>query len=152
AVLVLSARAGALRALHSFPTRRSSDLEAIGAMTDGDVILLENTRFLAGDAANDRELSEAWAGLGNLFVNDAFGAAHRAHASTSGLAEAVVRRGGEAVAGLLLEEELRYLADALDEPERPFVAVLGGAKISGKIDVISALLPKVDRLLVGGAM
>jgi len=126
--------------------------EAIGAMTDGDVILLENTRFLAGDAANDRELAEAWAGLGDLFVNDAFGAAHRAHASTSGLAEAVVRRGGEAVAGLLLEEELRYLADALDEPKRPFVAVLGGAKISGKIDVISALLPKVDRLLIGGAM
>src|SRR5690606_6844172 len=89
---------------------------------------------------------------GTLFVNDAFGAAHRAHASTSGLAEAIVARGGVAVAGGLLEREIRYLKHALEDPERPFVAILGGAKISGKIDVVHALLGRVDRLLVGGAM
>jgi len=125
---------------------------AVGGLRDGDVLLLENTRFLGGDTENDPELAAAWARLGDLFVNDAFGAAHRAHASTSGLADAVVARGGEAVAGILLERELQYLKDALEQPERPFVAILGGAKISGKIDVISALLPKVDRLLIGGAM
>ena len=125
---------------------------AVGRMEDGDVLVLENTRFLPGDTDNDRELADSWASLGDMFVNDAFGAAHRAHASTSGLAEAVISRGGEAVAGLLLETELRYLKNALEDPERPFVAILGGAKISGKIDVISALLPKVDRLLIGGAM
>lgn len=125
---------------------------AVAALDDGDLLLAENTRFLPGDTDNDPELSKAWAALGDLFVNDAFGTAHRAHASTSGLADAVVARGGEAVAGLLLERELRYLEKALEDPERPFVAILGGAKISGKIDVISALLPKVDRLLVGGAM
>ena len=121
-------------------------------MEDGDVALLENTRFLPGDTKNDPELAAAWAALADLFVNDAFGAAHRAHASTSGLAEAVRARGGEAVAGLLLAKELRFLGDALAEPEHPFVAILGGAKISGKIEVIDALLPRVDRLLVGGAM
>lgn len=125
---------------------------AVRALEDGDVLLLENTRFLPGDSSNDPELAGAWAEMGDLFVNDAFGAAHRAHASTSGLAEAVIARGGEAVAGLLLERELRYLAGALQDPDRPFVAILGGAKISGKIDVISALLPKVDALLIGGAM
>lgn len=126
--------------------------EAAAALADGEIVLLENTRFLAGDTANDPELADRWASLGELFVNDAFGAAHRAHASTSGLAEAVRRKGGEAVSGLLMARELRFLGDALDEPERPFVAVLGGAKISGKIDVIDALLPRVDRLLIGGAM
>ena len=125
---------------------------ALSELADGDVALLENTRFLAGDTANDPEIAAAWAALGTLFVNDAFGAAHRAHASTSGLAEAVIARGGSAVAGLLLERELRYMDEALADPERPFVAVLGGAKISGKIDVISALLPRVDQLLIGGAM
>ncbi len=125
---------------------------AVSELEDGEIVLLENTRFLPGDTANDAELADGWASLGRIFVNDAFGAAHRAHASTSGLAEAVVARGGEAVAGLLLERELRYLQGALAEPDRPFVAILGGAKISGKIDVISALLPKVDRLLIGGAM
>jgi phosphoglycerate kinase len=129
------------------------DLDAaVAALGDGELLLAENTRFLPGDTENDPELANAWAGLGDLFVNDAFGTAHRAHASTSGLADAVVARGGEAVAGLLLERELRYLQDSLEDPDRPFVAILGGAKISGKIDVISALLPKVDRLLIGGAM
>lgn len=126
--------------------------EAVAAMEPGDVVLLENTRFLPGETTNDPELARSWAALGSVFVNDAFGTAHRAHASTSGLADAVVTGGGVAVAGLLLERELKYLHDAIDDPERPFVAILGGAKISGKIDVISALLPKVDRLLIGGAM
>ncbi len=126
--------------------------EAVESMRDGDVVLLENTRYLAGDTANDPELARFWASLGTLFVNDAFGAAHRAHASTSGLAEAIVARGGVAVAGGLLEREIRYLKHALEDPERPFVAILGGAKISGKIDVVHALLGRVDRLLVGGAM
>jgi phosphoglycerate kinase len=125
---------------------------AVGSLGDGEVALLENTRFLAGDTANDAALAAEWAALGDLFVNDAFGAAHRAHASTSGLAEAVRAKGGEAVAGLLMARELRFLGGALARPKRPFVAILGGAKISGKIDVIEALLPRVDRLLIGGAM
>ena len=125
---------------------------AVAELGPGDVALLENTRYRAGDEGNDPELAAFWAGLGDLFVNDAFGVAHRAHASTSGLAEAMQRRGGEAVAGLLMARELRYLQDALEAPERPFTAILGGAKISGKIGVISALLGRVDRLLIGGAM
>lgn len=114
----------------------------------GDVMLLENTRFHAGEEQNDDALAEAFARLGDLYVNDAFGAAHRAHAST----EAVAHKLKPAVAGLLMERELRYLQDALAHPARPFVAILGGAKISGKIDVIEALLPKVDAILIGGAM
>jgi len=125
---------------------------AVDSLEDGEVALLENTRCLPGDTENDQGLADSWASLTDLFVNDAFGAAHRAHASTSGLSEAVRRNGGTAVAGLLMAKELRFLGGALDRPERPFVAVLGGAKISGKIDVIEALLPRVDRLLIGGAM
>jgi phosphoglycerate kinase len=126
--------------------------DAVFALDDGEVALLENTRFQAGETVNDPELSASWSGLTDLFVNDAFGAAHRAHASTAGLARAVRERGGEAVAGLLMARELEFLRDALESPERPFVAILGGAKISGKIDVVEALLPRVDRLLIGGAM
>jgi phosphoglycerate kinase len=122
------------------------------SLYSGQVLLLENTRFEPGDVTNDPELSAFWAGLADLFVNDAFGAAHRAHASTTGVAEAIRRSGGLAVAGFLMERELRFLSEALESPERPFVAVLGGSKISGKIDVIRSLLPRVDRLLVGGAM
>lgn len=125
---------------------------AVAALEEGGIALLQNTRYHAGDTANDRQLSESWASLTDLFVNDAFGTAHRAHASTSGLAEAVRDSGGRAVAGLLLAREIRFLGQTLEDPERPFSAVLGGAKISGKIDVIQALLPRVDRLLVGGAM
>jgi phosphoglycerate kinase len=125
---------------------------AVRRLPAGGVALLENTRFLPGDEDNDAELASFWAGLGDLFVNDAFGVAHRAHASTSGLAEAMVKRGGEAVAGLLMARELRFLEDALRAPERPFAAILGGSKISSKIGVISALLARVDRLLIGGAM
>lgn len=141
------------RTVHFVPEPEGDAVEsAVASLADGELALLENTRFLAGDTENDAELSGRWAALGDLFVNDAFGAAHRAHASTAGLAEAMRAKGGEAVAGLLMARELRFLGGALDTPERPFVAILGGAKISGKIDVIDALLPRVDRLLVGGAM
>ncbi len=114
----------------------------------GGVAVAENTRFHPGEEQNDPELARRFAALGDFYVNDAFGSAHRAHAST----EAVARILKPAVAGFLLQEELRYLGDALDRPRRPFVAVLGGAKISGKIDLIEALLPKVDEILLGGAM
>lgn len=123
-------------------------IKATHAARPGDVLLLENTRFLPGEEKNDEVLAREFARLGDLYVNDAFGAAHRAHASTAGVAEFLK----PAVAGLLMQRELEYLGGALASPERPFVAVLGGAKISGKIDVISALLPKVDRMLIGGAM
>ena len=125
--------------------------EALKASEDlkpGEILLLENTRFLGGEEKNDPRLSRALAELGDCFVNDAFGAAHRAHASTVGVAEHL----RPAVAGLLMEMELEYLGSALANPKRPFVAILGGAKISGKIDVIEQLLPKVDGLLIGGAM
>ncbi|TVP76991.1 MAG: phosphoglycerate kinase [Gemmatimonadales bacterium] len=124
----------------------------VAGLPEGAVLLLENLRFLPGETANDAGLVEALAALGDLYVQDAFGTAHRAHASTEGVPKQVRARGGAAVAGLLVERELRYLGEALADPERPFVAVMGGAKISGKIDVIEAILPRVDRLLVGGAM
>jgi phosphoglycerate kinase len=123
-------------------------LKASVEMKDGQVLLLENTRFLGGEETNDPRLARALAQLGDLYVNDAFGAAHRAHASTEGVAHHLQ----PAVAGLLMEKELAYLQGALEHPKRPFVSILGGAKISGKIDVIEALLPKVDALLIGGAM
>jgi phosphoglycerate kinase len=125
---------------------------AVSALRDGDVLLLENTRFDPREEQNDAALAEALAQHGDLYVNDAFGAAHRAHASTEGIAR-VMRAGGKpAVAGLLMARELEYLGGALTEPRRPFAAILGGAKISGKIDVIRSLLPRADHLLVGGAM
>jgi phosphoglycerate kinase len=123
-------------------------LKASVELQDGQVLLLENTRFLGGEETNDLRLARALAQLGDLYVNDAFGAAHRAHASTEGVAHHLQ----PAVAGLLMEKELAYLQGALEHPKRPFVSILGGAKISGKIDVIEALLPKVDALLIGGAM
>jgi phosphoglycerate kinase len=114
----------------------------------GGVAVGENTRFYPGEEQNDRALAARFAALGDLYVNDAFGSAHRAHAST----EAVARILKPAVSGFLMQQELRYLGEALRQPKRPFVAVLGGAKISGKIDLIEALLPKVDGILLGGAM
>ena len=125
---------------------------AVDRLGEGEILLLENTRYDAREEANDAELSREMAELADIYVNDAFGSAHRAHASTAGVAEVIRERGGVAVAGHLMEQELAYLGRALDAPVRPFVAILGGAKISGKIDVIEALLPKVDRLLIGGAM
>ncbi len=114
----------------------------------GGVAIAENTRFFPGEESNDAELAARFAALGDFYVNDAFGSAHRAHAST----EAVARVLKPAVSGFLMQKELQYLGEALNRPRRPFVAVLGGAKISGKIDLISALLPKVDHILLGGAM
>jgi len=118
------------------------------ALRDGEVLLLENLRFHPEEEANDPGFARALAALGDVYVNDAFGTAHRAHASTEGVAR-VLR---PAVAGFLMQKELDYLGRALDQPARPFVAILGGAKISGKIDVLLRLLDRVDRLLVGGAM
>lgn len=128
----------------------STDTDEAMKATRGEdeLVLLENTRFLGGEETNDERLSRALAYLGDVYVNDAFGAAHRAHASTEGVARYLK----PAVAGLLMEKELSYLGEALASPKRPFVAVLGGAKISGKIDVIGSLLPKVDQMLIGGAM
>jgi phosphoglycerate kinase len=114
----------------------------------GGVAVAENTRFYPGEEKNDAGLAEQLAALGDFYVNDAFGSAHRAHAST----EAIARLLKPSVSGFLMERELRYLGEALHQPKRPFVAVLGGAKISGKIDLIEALLPKVDEILLGGAM
>jgi phosphoglycerate kinase len=125
---------------------------AIAALRPGELLLLENVRFLAGEEANDPELSAALASNADIYVNDAFGTAHRAHASTCGVADIMRQTGRPAVAGLLMDRELRFLGDAVDRPARPFTAILGGAKISGKIDVLENLLPRVDHLLIGGAM
>lgn len=114
----------------------------------GAVALAENTRFQPGEEQNDTALARRFAALGDLFVNDAFGSAHRAHAST----EAIAHLLKPAVSGFLMEKELAYLGGAIADPKRPFVAVLGGAKVSGKIDLIEALLPRVDQILIGGAM
>lgn len=123
-------------------------LVATRRLPRGGVAVLENTRFLPGEEQNDPALAARLAALGDLYVNDAFGSAHRAHASTEGVAHLLK----PAVSGFLMERELRFLGQVLQHPRRPFVAVLGGAKISGKIDLVEALLPRVDRILVGGAM
>ncbi len=125
-----------------------SGVSATRRLPRGAVALVENTRFWPGEEKNDPELAKTFAALGDLYVNDAFGSAHRAHAST----EAVAHLLKPAVAGFLMEKELKYLGELLTNPKRPFIAVLGGAKISGKIDVIRSLLPRVDELLIGGAM
>jgi phosphoglycerate kinase len=118
------------------------------SLQDGDVMLLENLRFYAEEEANDAEFASSLAENCQLYVNDAFGSAHRAHASTEG----VTKFFAQSAAGYLMEKELKYLGDTLDNPERPFVTILGGAKISGKIDVISHLQNKADYLLIGGGM
>ena len=122
--------------------------QAIAQAGPGGVTLLENLRFHAGEEANDPDFAAALAALADVYVNDAFGSAHRAHASTAG----IVAHAADAAAGLLLDRELEHLGALLAAPERPFVAVLGGAKVSGKLEVIENLLPRVDALLVGGAM
>ncbi|KQL46435.1 phosphoglycerate kinase [Brevibacillus choshinensis] len=121
--------------------------EAVKKMEAGDVILLENVRFHAGEEKNDPELAKSFAALADLFVNDAFGTAHRAHASTAGIADYI-----PAVAGLLMEKEIRFMGGALSRPERPFTAIVGGAKVKDKIAVIENLLTKVDHLIIGGGM
>ncbi len=118
------------------------------SLGEGEILLLENTRFLPGEETNDEALAKSFARLGDFYVNDAFGTAHRAHSSTAGIATFLA----PAVAGLLMDKELQFLGHALGKPKRPFIAILGGSKISGKIDVIDALLPKCDGLLIGGAM
>jgi len=121
---------------------------AVDALGDGGVLLLENLRYYKEETDNDPAFAAKLAKLGDIYVNDAFGTAHRAHASTEG----VTRHFRQCAAGYLMMKELDYLGKALKNPERPFVAVMGGAKISGKIDVISNLLPKVDKIIIGGGM
>ncbi len=117
------------------------------ALKDGDVMLLENTRYIKGETKNDPELSKQLASLADIFVNDAFGTAHRAHSSTAGVADYL-----PAVCGFLVEKEVGIMGKALANPERPFVAILGGAKVSDKLNVINNLLEKVDTLIIGGGM
>ena len=144
--------------------------QTVAAMKDGDVLLLENMRFNAGETMPDKarknpdkkltaeqekvhqDFVDALAKLGDVYVNDAFGTCHRKHASMYGAAKAIQAKGGSAVAGLLVEKEIRYLHEAVSDPQRPFVSILGGAKVSDKIKLISTLLGKVDRILIGGAM
>lgn len=121
--------------------------QAVRELASGEALLLENVRFYAEEEANDPAFAKALAQFGEIYVNDAFGTAHRAHASTEGVGHHL-----PAVAGLLMEKEIRYLGGALANPARPFAAILGGAKVSDKIGVISSLLEKVDRLLIGGGM
>ncbi len=135
------------------PETRGTELEnAINAMTDGQILMFENTRFEDIDgnkeSKNNPELAKYWASLGDLFVNDAFGTAHRAAASNVGIAANIA----ETAAGFLLEKEIRFIGGAVDNPVRPFVAVLGGSKVSDKIEVISSLIEKADKVLIGGGM
>jgi phosphoglycerate kinase len=126
--------------------------QTAAALKEGDVLLLENVRYYREEEANDPEFAEKLAELADLYVNDAFGAAHRAHASTEGVARVITARGGQCAAGLLMQKELKFLGEELEEPARPFVVILGGAKVSDKIKVIDRLLERADALLVGGAM
>jgi phosphoglycerate kinase len=121
--------------------------KAVAGLEPGDVLLLENVRFYAAETENDPEFAKALAALGDIFVNDAFGTAHRAHASTTGVADYL-----PAVSGFLMEKELQFLGGAVEDPKRPFVAILGGAKVKDKIAVIESLLNKVDTLIIGGGM
>ncbi len=116
-------------------------------MKEGEIVLLENVRFEPGEEKNDEELSKKFASLAEIYVNDAFGSAHRAHSSTEGVAKFL-----PAVSGFLMEKEINFLGTALENPERPFVAILGGKKVSDKINVIDNLLEKVDKLIIGGGM
>ena len=134
------------------PETRGEELEAmVNGLEAGDVMLVQNTRYedLDGkkESGNDPELGKYWASLGEVFVNDAFGTAHRAHASNVGIASNL-----ESGVGFLIEKELKYLGEAVDNPERPFVAILGGAKVSDKINVITNLLDKADKIIIGGGM
>ena len=142
------------------PSNEGKEVEdAINNMKDGDVIVLENTRFQDIDndfgkreSGNDPKLGEYWASLGDMFVNDAFGTAHRSHASNVGIATAMKAEGKPAAAGYLLEKEIKFLGDAVENPVHPFVTILGGAKVSDKIGVIENLIPKSDHILIGGGM
>jgi phosphoglycerate kinase len=149
----LKAASEALAALIGKPVQMAPDcvgpeVEAMAqALQPGDVLMLENTRFHAGETKNDLDLAKQMASLADVYVNDAFGSAHRAHASTEGIARFL-----PAVSGFLMEQELKYLGRAVGEPEHPYVAILGGAKISDKILVVETLLAKCDKLIIGGGM
>lgn len=142
------------------PVNEGKKLEdAVNAMTAGQVLVMENTRFQDIDndfgkreSKNDPKLGEYWASLGDVFVNDAFGTAHRTHASNVGIATAMKAKGQKVAAGFLMEKEIKFLGDAVDNPKHPFVAILGGAKVSDKIGVIDHLLSKADKVIVGGGM
>lgn len=126
--------------------------KTVSVMKPGDVVLLENVRYYKEEEANDPAFAEKLAKVADVYVNDAFGAAHRAHASTEGVARVVAKRGGQCAAGLLMERELKFLGEELENPARPFVVILGGAKVSDKIQVIDRLLDKANTILIGGAM
>ncbi len=126
--------------------------KAADALKPGEILLLENVRYYNEEEANDPAFAEKLAKLADVYVNDAFGAAHRAHASTEGVARFIAKRGGKCAAGLLMERELQYLGRELENPARPFVVILGGAKVSDKIKVIDRLLDMADSILIGGAM
>ena len=126
--------------------------KAVASLKPGDILLLENVRFYNEEEANDPAFAEKLARLADLYVNDAFGAAHRAHASTEGVARVIAKRGGQCAAGLLMERELQYLGRELENPARPLVVILGGAKVSDKIKMIDRLLELADTILIGGAM
>ncbi|NLR09504.1 MULTISPECIES: phosphoglycerate kinase [Lactobacillaceae] len=139
------------------PTTEGKQLEdAIDGLNDGDVLVMENTRYedvkngenVKRESGNDPELGKYWASLGDVFVNDAFGTAHRSHASNVGIASNM----GQTAAGFLMEKEIKFIGGAVDNPEHPFVAILGGAKVSDKIGVIDNLLAKADKILIGGGM
>ncbi|ASK62757.1 phosphoglycerate kinase [Virgibacillus phasianinus] len=121
--------------------------EALSRLSDGDILLLENVRFEPGEEKNDEQLAKAFADMADVYVNDAFGAAHRAHASTTGVAKKL-----PSAAGFLMEKEIDVLGKALEDPDRPFTAIIGGAKVKDKIDVIDNLLEKVDNLIIGGGL
>jgi phosphoglycerate kinase len=146
--------ADALSALLGAPVAFADDCvgpaaeKAVAALQPGGVLLLENLRFHAEEEENDPAFAKQLAALADVYVNDAFGSAHRAHASTEGITKFVP----QAASGYLMKKELDYLGDALGNPKRPFVAIIGGSKVSGKIDVIKNLLPRVDKLLIGGGM
>lgn len=124
----------------------------VGGMSPGSIVLLENVRYYPEEEKNDPTFAAKMAKVADVYVNDAFGSAHRAHASTEGVARIIAKRGGQCAAGLLMERELQFLGDELENPAKPFVVILGGAKVSDKIKVIDRLLEKADAILIGGAM
>lgn len=142
------------------PTNEGKELEdAINNLKDGQILLMENTRFQDIDndfgkreSKNDPKLGEYWASLGDVFINDAFGTAHRSHASNVGISTAMKAAGKPVAAGFLMEKEIKFLGDAVDNPKHPFVAILGGAKVSDKIGVIDHLISKADKIIIGGGM
>ena len=131
------------------PVTRGEELEnAVNALADGEIVLMQNTRYEKGESKNDPELGAYWASLGEVFVEDAFGSVHRAHASTVGIPTNIKENG----LGFLVEKEVTMLGKAVDEPAHPFVAIIGGSKVSSKIDVVDNLLKKADKVIIGGGM